>query len=221
MVGRSPGSRQIRVVAARRRARTENERVWRSRTENGRVWRGREFGDKSLESERVWRGREVGDKSLESERVWRARGFGDQESLETNNGNGESGDLAGGARVPCAKRSSGTPPDFGLWEEGATSQQRCGTQTCRMRLRDQRDGSIRLDGGGRQCVKDKRVKQKPWTLDPMGRVLAGRVQKGNNGSQRPYINPQGASSEIGQSRSVVEKSQSRSVIQHQSFGREH
>ncbi|XP_050745901.1 uncharacterized protein LOC127011806 [Drosophila biarmipes] len=90
-----------------------------------------------------------------------------------------------------------------------------------MRLRDQRDGGIRLDGGGRQCVKDKRVKQKPWTLDPMWRVLAGRVQKGNNGSQRPYINPQGAGSESSQSRSVIEKSQSRSVIQHQSSSGEH
>ncbi|XP_050746112.1 uncharacterized protein LOC127012037 [Drosophila biarmipes] len=99
-----------------------------------------------------------------------------------------------------------------------------------MRPRDQRDGSIRLDGGGKQCVKDKRVKQGPWTLDPMWRVLACRVQKGNNGSQRPYINPQGAGSEISQSgsvveisqsRSVIEKSQSRSVIQHQSSSGDH
>ncbi|XP_050744888.1 uncharacterized protein LOC127011566 [Drosophila biarmipes] len=90
-----------------------------------------------------------------------------------------------------------------------------------MRPRDQRDVSIRLDGGGKQCVKDKRVKQGPWTLDPMWRVLACRVQKGNNGSQRPYINPQGAGSEISQSRAVIEISQSRAVIEKSQSSEEH
>jgi len=43
---------------------------------------------------------------MEYERVWRAR-----------SGERESGDLAGRARVPCAKGDIGTPPDFELCSE--------------------------------------------------------------------------------------------------------
>jgi len=46
------------------------------------------------------------------------------------------------------------------------------------------------------CVKNKWVKQEHRTLDPEWRDSAGSAQKGNNGSRRPYIKPQGASSWI-------------------------
>jgi len=39
-------------------------------------------------------------------------------------------------------------------------------------------------------------------LDPEWRDPAGRAQKGNNGSQRPYIRPQSAGSWISRSRGV-------------------
>jgi len=51
-------------------------------------------------------------------------------------------------------------------------------------------------------VKDKWVNQKARTLDPVWRDPAGRAQKGNNGSRRPYIRPQSAGSWISRSRGV-------------------
>jgi len=47
-----------------------------------------------------------------------------------------------------------------------------------------------------------RVVTEPRTLDPEWRDPAGRAQKGNNGSQRPYIRPQSAGSWISRSRGV-------------------
>jgi len=41
--------------------------------------------------------------------------------------------------------------------------------------------------GWERCVKDMLVKQEPRTLDPGWRDSAGRAQKENNGSRRPYI----------------------------------
>jgi len=51
-------------------------------------------------------------------------------------------------------------------------------------------------------VKDKWVNQESRTLDPEWRDPAGRAQKGNNGSRRPYIRPQSAGNLISRSRGV-------------------
>jgi len=103
--------------------------------------------------------------------------------------------------VPCAKGDKGTPPVFGLCRElwtgrrSAKSRQRNGTQACHMHHGYQRDGSNGQNLGWKLCVKDKWVKLDSRTLDPEWRDSAGRAKKGNNGSRRPYIKPQGAGSE--------------------------
>jgi len=51
-------------------------------------------------------------------------------------------------------------------------------------------------------VKDKWVNQVSRTLDRELRDPAGRAQKGNNGSRRPYIRPQSAGSWISRSEGV-------------------
>jgi len=65
-------------------------------------------------------------------------------------------------------------------------------------LVDKKNGKKRL------CCdyKDKWVKQESRTLDPEWRDSAGRAQKGNNGSRRPYTRPQSAGSLISRSRGV-------------------
>jgi len=104
--------------------------------------------------------------------------------------------LAGRARVPCG--DNGTIPDFGLSRElwtgrrSVTTRQWSGTQACHKHHGNQRDGSSGQNIGWKLCVKDKWVNQESRTLDPEWRDSAGRVQKGNNGSRRPYIRPQSA-----------------------------
>jgi len=110
--------------------------------------------------------------------------------------------------VPCAKADNGTPPDFGLSRElwtgrgSATSRQWSGTQACHRHHGNQRDGSSGRSIDWKRYVKDKWVNQKARTLDPVWRDPAGRAQKGNNGSRRPYIRPQSAGSWISRSRGV-------------------
>jgi len=110
--------------------------------------------------------------------------------------------------VPCEKGDNGTPPDFGLCRElwtgrrSATSRQWSGTQACHKHHRNQQDGSSGQNIGWKRYVKDKWVKQESRTLDPEWRDSAGRAQKGNNGSRRPYTRPQSAGSLISRSRGV-------------------
>jgi len=115
------------------------------------------------------------------------------------------------ARCVCCRRSCGdnrTPPDFELSRElwtgrrSATSRQWSGTQACHKHHGNQRDGSIGQNLGWKLCVKEKWVKQELRTFDPEWRVSAGRVQKGNHGSRRPYIRRQSAGSWISRSRGV-------------------
>jgi len=76
------------------------------------------------------------------------------------------------------------------------------TQACHMHHGNQWEGSIGQNLGWKLCVQDKWVKQESRIFNPEWRVSAGRVQKGNNGSRRPYIGPQSAGSWISRSRGV-------------------
>jgi len=67
---------------------------------------------------------------------------------------------------------------------------------------NQRDDSSGRNIDWKRYVKDKWVNQESRTLDPEWRDPAGRAQKGNNGSRRPYIRPQSADSWISRSRGV-------------------
>jgi len=125
------------------------------------------------ESERAWR------PSMEIEREWRLRG-----------------------------QRNGTPPDFGLSRElwtgrgSASSRQWSGTQACHKHIGNQREDSSGRSIDWKRYVKDKWVNQESRTLDSEWRDPAGRAQKGNNGSWRPYIRPQSAGSWISRSRGV-------------------
>jgi len=118
--------------------------------------------------------------------------------------------------VPCAKGNNGTPPDLRLCRElwtgrrSATSRQWSGKQACHKHHGNQRDGSSGQNLGWKLCVKDK------WF--PEWRDLAGLAEKGNNGSQRPYIRPQTAGSWISRSRGV-KPSRSVKILSEQSVNR--
>jgi len=106
--------------------------------------------------------------------------------------------LPGRARVPC--RDNGTSPYFGLsralWTgiRSATSRRWSGTQACHR----QQWAEHRLE-----AVREGQVgNQESRTSDPEWRDPAGRAQKGNNSSRRPYMRLQSAGSWISRSRGV-------------------
>jgi len=200
MAVRLPVTRRIRVVTARRG----------------------KFEDLDGERESL--------KTKDGERESLETKDGDRESLETKDGERESLETKHGdrermetsrARQECRvqKQDKGTPLDFGLSRElwtgrgSATSRQWSGIQACHKHHGYQRDGSSGQSIDWNRYVKDKWVNQESRTLDLEWRDPAGRAQKGNNGSRRPYIRPQSAGSWISRSRGVKP---SRSVKANQS-----
>ncbi|XP_050746252.1 uncharacterized protein LOC127012083 [Drosophila biarmipes] len=159
----------------RRRAFGERESLEIKNGERG----GLEIKDEERESFEIKDGER---ESLESKRFWRASEFG--EGLESN-------------RV-WRPRMEKEREDTWREERGCRVQKEV---TGRRRILDAAV-NIRLDIGGKKRMKDKRVKLELWTLDSVWRVSAGRPQKGNNGSRRPYISPQYAGRGISQSITV-------------------
>jgi len=90
--------------------------------------------------------------------------------------------------------------NFGPGEE--VPRQWSGTQACHKHHGNKRDGSSGRSIDWKRYVNDKWVNQEARTLNPEWRDPAGRAQKGNNGSQRPYISPQSAGSWISRSQGV-------------------
>jgi len=129
--------------------------------ENERVWRPR------TESERVWR------PSMEIEREWRLRGQG--KSAVCKN------------RITELHRTLDSPVNFGPGEEVPHLDR--GAAHRRATSITGISGMAAVGGASIESVKDKWVNQESRTLDPEWRDPAGRAQKENNGSRRPYIRP--------------------------------
>jgi len=107
--------------------------------------------------------------------------------------------------VPCAKGDNGTPlqmagrlPDTQRIRVVTVRREAVGEESLATNMEERHTGvphASRQNLGWKLCVKDKWVKLDSRTLDPEWRDSAVRAKKGNNGSRRPYIKPQGAGSE--------------------------
>jgi len=160
-----------------------------------------------MENERVWRPRMASEsvETKDGERESLETKDGDREITETKDGDRETTETSR-ARQECRvqkqlkglHRTLDSPVNFGPGEEVP----HLGSGAAHRRATSITGISGMAAVGGASIGSGTWVNQESQTLDPEWRDPAGRAQKGNNGSRRPYIRPQSAGSWISPSQGV-------------------